>query len=148
MANRIFKLLSKNKEFVKQMKIIDGKKIVMGRLASYVAKEALKGEEISVVNCSEVIITGNKKEIENQFLIKGGRFGSSQKGPTHHKSSEKIVKRVIRGMLPNYRVGRGREAFKKIKCYDKIPKEFEGKELIKLEQNKKIKTHEVKEFIK
>ncbi len=45
------------------MKIIDGKDAVLGRLASYAAKEALKGEEVIIVNCKEVIITGNKKDI-------------------------------------------------------------------------------------
>ena len=39
------------------MKIIDGKNAAMGRLASYVAKEAVKGEEIAIVNCNEVIIS-------------------------------------------------------------------------------------------
>ena len=116
------------------MKIIDGTNMVMGRLASYVAKEALKGEEIVVVNCSEVIITGNKKMIEREFQEERGKFGSSQKGPKHHRTSEKIVKRSIRGMLPNHRMGRGREAFKRIKCYNKVPVEFKEKELIKLKQ--------------
>jgi len=130
------------------MKIIDGKDAVMGRLASHVAKEALKGEELVVVNCSEVVITGNKKTVEREFLEKRGRFGSSQKGPKIHRSSEKIVKRSIRGMLPNHRVGRGRDAFKRIKCYDKVPKEFEGKDLIRLKQGKKIKTNKVKKLNK
>ena len=43
------------------IKIIDGKNTVLGRLASFAAKEALKGEEIVVLNCEQVIITGNKK---------------------------------------------------------------------------------------
>ena len=48
------------------MKIIDGKNAILGRMASYVAKEALKGEEVVVVNCEEVIITGNKKDIKEK----------------------------------------------------------------------------------
>ncbi len=130
------------------MEIIDGKGIVKGRLASYVAKEALKGEEIAVVNCSDVIITGNKKMIEKEFYEERSKFGSSQKGPKHHRTSEKIVKRAIRGMLPNHRMGRGREAFKRIKCYNEIPKGFEGKEFIKLKQDKKIKINKVKMLVK
>lgn len=130
------------------MKIIDGSGIVMGRLASFVAKELLKGEEIVVINCSNVVITGNKKMIEEEFLEKRSRYGSSQKGPIQHKTSEKIVKRAIRGMLPNHREGRGRESFKKIKCYNNVPKEFEGKDFIKLKQGKKVKTNKVKEFVK
>jgi len=130
------------------MKVIDGKKTAMGRLASYAAKEALKGEEISVVNCDEVVITGNKKFIETNFKEQRSRVGSSQKGPKHHKTSEKIVKRVIRGMLPDHRMGRGREAFKRIKCYNKVPKEFEELKKISLAKSMKSKFIKVKEVTK
>ena len=107
------------------MKIIDGKNATLGRLASYVAKEVLKGEEIAIVNCEDVIITGNKKSIKENFEAKRKRVGSTQKGPKVSRTSEKIVKTAIRGMLPNYRLGRGRVAFKRVKCYARIPKEFE-----------------------
>jgi len=129
------------------MKIIDGKNAVLGRLASYASKEALKGEEIVILNCEEVIITGNKKNIEKNFEEKAGRFGHSQKGPRHHNTSEKIVKMTIRGMIPNYREGRGREAFKKIKCYYGVPKEFESAKKITTKE-KKGKFSRVKEFLK
>lgn len=127
------------------MKIIDGNNAVMGRLASYVAKELLKGEEIAVVNSEKVIITGSKKNIRQEFHEKRSRVGSSQKGPKHSKTSERIVKRAIRGMLPNYREGRGREAFKRLKCYNGIPKDFENEKLIKLAKDKKSKYITVKE---
>lgn len=132
------------------MKIIDGTNTILGRLASYVAKESLKGEEIAIVNCSEIIITGNRKRIEKEFHEKRSRVGSSQKGPKYPRQSERIVKRTIRGMLPNYREGRGREAWKRIKCYDKIPKELEEKkyETIKLQKGNKIKINKVRDFTK
>ena len=130
------------------MKIIDGSNTILGRLSSYIAKESLKGEEIILLNCSEVIITGNKKRIKEEFQEKRSKVGTSQKGPKHSNKSEKIVKRAIRGMLPNFRTGRGREAWKRIKCYDKIPKEFESKKFIKLKKEDKIKAHRIKEFIK
>lgn len=116
------------------MKIIDGSNYPLGRLASNVAKDLLKGEEIIVVNCDEVVITGSKKYVEEEFQIKKGRYGSSQKGPRISKSNEKIVKRAIRGMLPNFREGRGKELLKKIKCFNKIPKEHESKDIIKMEK--------------
>lgn len=130
------------------MKIIDGKDVVLGRLASFVAKELLKGEEVAVINCNEIIITGNRKDIERNFKEKRSRFGSSQKGPKHHKTSEKIVKRTIRGMLPDHRMGRGKEAFKRVRCYTGLPKELEGKEITKFETGKKSKFSRVKEFLK
>ena len=129
-------------------KIIDGKNAVLGRLASYAAKESLKGEEIIVLNCGQIIITGNKKNIEKEFQEKRSRVGSSQKGPKHSKTSEKIVKRVIRGMLPDHRKGRGRIAFKKIKCYVGVPKEFQDVEKIVAGKEKKYKFSQIKEFSK
>ena len=130
------------------MKIIDGQNAVLGRLASYAAKESLKGEEIVVLNCEQIIITGNKKNIEKEFEEKRSRVGSSQKGPKHPKTSEKIVKRVIRGMLPDHRKGRGRVAFKKIKCYVGVPKEFQDAKKIVVGKDKKYKFTHVKEFSK
>lgn len=130
------------------MKIIDGKGAVLGRLGSYVAKEALKGEEIVILNSDLVIITGSKKHIEKSFHEKRSRVGSSQKGPKHSKSSEKIVKRAIRGMLPEHRFGRGREAFKRIKCYVGVPKEFQESKTIKAGKEKPNKFITVKDISK
>jgi len=129
-------------------KIIDGKNAVLGRLASYAAKEALKGEEIIILNCEEIIITGNKKNIERNFDIKRSRVGHSQKGPRHSKSSEKMVKRAIRGMLPDHRKGRGKIAFKKIKCYIGVPKEFQESKKILAGKQKKTKFSRIKDFSK
>ncbi len=121
------------------MKIIDGKNAVLGRLASYVAKEALKGEEIVILNCDQVIITGNKKNIREEFEAKRRKIGSGQKGPKHSRSTDKIVKRSIRGMLPNHRLGRGKIAYRKIKCYVGVPKEFQDSKKIIGGREKKSK---------
>ncbi len=127
---------------------IDGKGVVLGRLASFVAKKSLKGEEVKVINCDQIIITGNQKTIGREFKEKRSRFGHSQKGPKHHANSEKIVKRAIRGMLPDHRVGRGKEAFKRIKCYVGIPKELGEIKPLVLDTGRKIKSSEVREFTK
>lgn len=130
------------------MKIIDGKNAILGRLASYAAKEVLKGEEIVIVNCEQVIITGNKKNIKTNFEEKRTKVGSTQKGPKVSRTSEKIVKTAIRGMLPNYRKGRGKIAFKKIKCYVGTPKEFLESKKITSGKEKKTKFIKVKELQK
>jgi len=130
------------------MKIIDGSKTPLGRLASYVAKETLKGEEISILNCDEVIITGNLQATKKDFNERRDRVGSGQHGPKLSSTSEKMVKRAIRGMLPNFRGGRGRAAFKRIRCYSKIPKELENEKSFKVHQEKKVKYSEVKKFTK
>ena len=129
-------------------KIIDGKNATLGRLASYAAKECLNGESVVILNCDKIIITGNKKDIRENFGKKRERVGSAQKGPKISRSIDKIVKRAIRGMLPNHRTGRGREALKRIRCYKDIPKEFEGKEKIISGKRKTTKFIEIKEMLK
>ena len=121
------------------MKIIDGKNAVLGRLASYVAKQLLKGEEIVIVNCEDVIITGSKKDIKESFDEKRRKVGSGQKGPKYPRTKDRIVKRVIRGMLPNHRKGRGKQAYKRVKCYVGVPKQFQDSKKIKGGREKKTK---------
>lgn len=120
------------------MKVIEGKDAILGRVASYVAREALKGEEFAIVNCEQMIITGNKKDIEEYYESKRKRVGSTLKGPKISRTSEKIVKRTIRGMLPNYRKGRGREALKRIKCYVGVPAELEKEKRIVIGEKSKF----------
>jgi large subunit ribosomal protein L13 len=130
------------------MKIIDGENAVLGRLASYAAKEALKGEEVIVLNSEKAIITGGKKWINDEFTRKRKMAGSSQKGPKHSRPNQMIVKKVIRGMLPDHRFGTGRNAFKRIKCYEGIPEEFKNKKMIKIEGKEKNKFIRVREISK
>jgi large subunit ribosomal protein L13 len=128
-------------------KVIDGKNATLGRMASYVAKEAIKGEEIVILNCDDVMITGNKKDIKETFEQKRRRVGSGQKGPKHSKLNYKIVKRTIRGMLPNHRKGRGKIAYRAIKCYNDTPEEFKDSKKITFEK-KKIKSTKVQDIYK
>jgi large subunit ribosomal protein L13 len=130
------------------MKVIDGSGATLGRLASYAAKESLKGEEIRIVNCEEIIITGNKKDIIKTFEEKRKWVGSTQKGPKYSRSIDKVIKRVIRGMLPEHRWGRGRDAYKRIKCYIGLPAEFENSKIEKLEKRKDTISHKIGEVIR
>ena len=130
------------------MKIVDGQGIAMGRLASYVAKEALKGEDVIVVNCEKVIITGNKRNIQAEIAETRSKIGSGQKGPKISRLSDKIVGRAIRGMLPTHRQGRGREAWKRIKCFIGVPAKYVEGEKVNLSKDKKVKYIEVREIKK
>ena len=117
-------------------KIIDGTNAVMGRLASYAAKQALLGEEIVIVNCDKVMITGSKADIRSKFNERRKRIGSGQKGPKYSRSPEMIVKRAIRGML-SHRQSRGKSALARIRCYRGLPEEFkESKKIVSGKENK------------
>jgi len=127
-------------------KIINGEGAVFGRLCSYVAKQALKGNEVIIVNSEKVIITGNKKDIIQKYASIKAKGGHSQKGPRYSKIPYMMLKRGIRGMLPDHRKGIGKQAFHRIKCYDKIPSEFENEKMVKISAPEKIKYIELKEL--
>lgn len=105
--------------------VVDAENAVLGRLASFVAKQALLGKEVAVVNSDKAIVTGRKRMVIEEYKISRQRGGSSLKGPNFPKHADRLLKRTIRGML-HYNHGRGKEAFKRIKCYIGVPKEFES----------------------
>ena len=127
--------------------IIDGEGAVFGRLCSYVAKKALEGNEVIVVNSDKVVITGNKIVAIEKYRDLRTKGGSAQKGPYHTKIAYQIVKRGIRGMLPDYRKGIGSEAFSKIKCHNGIPSEFKDQKMIKAGKDKRSKYIELNELV-
>ena len=103
--------------------VFDGANVILGRLASNVAKQALLGKNVVVLNCEKVVVSGARKITVEAYKEIRAKGGYSQKGPYFPTTTAMIVKRTIRGML-SYKEGRGAAAFKKIKCYDGIPKEF------------------------
>ena len=127
--------------------VIDGKNAILGRLASYAAKQALLGKEIAIVNCNEVVISGKPKSVISEYKKTRQRGGASLKGPFFPRNPERIVKRTVRGML-SYKQGRGRNALKKIRCYNEIPSEYEESKKMVAGKEKKIKTIKLKDLSK
>ena len=125
--------------------VIDGKNATMGRLASYAAKQALLGKKIIIVNADLVTINGNKKDIHEKYRVIVKKGGSSQKGPRIIRTPERIMKRTIRGML-SHKQGRGIDAYRRIMCYNQIPKEFEEVKKIKAGREKHGKFITLKEL--
>ena len=118
--------------------IIDAEDGILGRIASFAAKQALQGKTVKVVNCEKVLLTGNRKMILEQYQKAKARGGSAMRGPNFPSSSERIMKRAIRGML-KYKRGRGEDAFDKVRCYNNVPKEFEKAEKIPVQNCNKRK---------
>lgn len=117
--------------------VIDAERAVVGRMATYAAKQLLMGNEVAIVNCEKAVVTGPKKALQEVYLNKRTRGGTSQKGPYYSREPEKIVRRAIRGMLPWKRTT-GREAFKRVRCYVGLPQEYASKE--KMNFSKDLKT--------
>ena len=116
-----------------EIEIIDGEGLILGRLASSVAKKLLteKDTEIVIVNAERVVISGSKERTFKDYKAKKDR-GSKEQGPFFPKMPDRIVKRTIRGMLP-YKQAKGRDAFSRLKVYLSIPEDYESAERGKVE---------------
>jgi len=112
------------------MRIINAEGLILGRLASKVAKMLLEGEEVVIVNAEKAVITGNREDIFAKYKQRTElrTRTNPRRGPFYPKRSDELVRRTIRGMLP-WKTDRGRKAFKRLKVYVGVPKEFEGKQL-------------------
>ena len=113
------------------MKIINAEGLIMGRLASHVAKALLDGEEIAIVNAEKAILTGSKKMLMAEFK-KRRKLVHARKGPYYPRMPDRILKRSVRGMIP-YQKPHGRQAFKRLKVYIGLPAEFKDEKLETIE---------------
>jgi large subunit ribosomal protein L13 len=116
--------------------IIDAKDMILGRLASYAAHQALLGEKIDIVNCDLACVSGKREVIFKAYLrrYKMGTF----KGPFYHRSPDRFVRRTIRGMLP-YKQDKGKTAYMNIMCWNGIPIAFKDKKMETIPGAKKDK---------
>ncbi|MBI5159465.1 50S ribosomal protein L13 [Candidatus Micrarchaeota archaeon] len=120
------------------MVVIDGKDLVLGRVASKVAKTLLNGEDVALVNAEKLVISGSPKATTEKYLTR--RRLKDKANPEHSphwpRRPDLLVRRIIRGMLP-FKKARGREAFKKLRVYAGVPKELEAAEKLSfVEMNK------------
>ena len=107
--------------------VIDADGLILGRMASVVAKRLLEGERIDIVNAENAVVSGRRLQIiaeRKEFLEVGGR---QDKGPFHFSRPNAIVRRTIRGMLPR-RKARGRDAFGRLKVHIGVPRELRESE--------------------
>ena len=107
--------------------IIDATGLILGRMASTIAKQLLQGDTVIVVNAEKAAISGKRLSIlkERKKFLEVGHF---RKGPYHPRRPDQIVRRTIRGMLPR-RKPKGQQAYKKLRVFLQLPEEFKDKEM-------------------
>jgi large subunit ribosomal protein L13 len=114
------------------MKIYDATNQIAGRLASYVAKDLLNGEQVVIVNAEKAVLSGDPKMKFREFKQKRDR-GDPKKGPFYPRYPDLILRRIVRGMLPWHK-DKGRKAYRRLKVYIGEPEEFKNKEKIRIEE--------------
>lgn len=121
--------------------IINAENMVLGRLSSFIAKKALLGEKVDVVNADKAVIIGSKKVILKKYNRKRN-LGEAHDKAIFPRAAERLVRRTIRGMLP-YKHYKGKEAFKRVRCYIGVPEKF-ANETLEIVNEARLKEHHMK----
>jgi large subunit ribosomal protein L13 len=120
---------AKNTDVEKKWHVVDADGLVVGRLASQVAKilrgknkpiftpHVDTGDYVVIVNASKVRFTGNKLEKKAYYRHTGypGGLKTTMAKDIMKNTPERIIYFAVRGMLPKNTLGR--QQFKKLKVY-------------------------------
>ncbi len=114
--------------------IVDASNLILGRMATYVAKRALEGQRMIIVNAERAVISGTKARVvaRAKTKLKTRTLGSQDKAPTHPRRPDNYVRRVVRGMLP-WKKSRGKDAFKRVRVFIGTPADYQGKPSVRLD---------------
>ena len=125
-----YKTISANKQTVKkEWVLIDAENLVVGRLASEVAKilrgknkpyytpHVDCGDHVVIINAEKIRFTGKKMDDKKYVSYSG--YPGGQRATTPKKLlkrvPERVIENAIRGMLPKNRLGR--ELFRNLHVY-------------------------------
>ena len=116
-----------------QEEIVDATNLILGRMATYVAKQALKGKRVVVLNAERAVISGTKGRVvaRAKQKLQTRTLASQEKAPTHPRRPDTYVRRVIRGMLP-WKKPRGKEAFHRVRVFIGTPPDYQGKPTVRI----------------
>ena len=120
---------AKKGELVRKWYLVDAEGQTLGRLATRIAMVLMGkhkptytphvdcGDFVVVVNASKVALTGRKAEQKRLYRHTGypGHLRSVTAGHMREKQPERLVERVIWGMLPKTKLGRS--MYRKLKVY-------------------------------
>lgn len=109
--------------------LIDATNKILGRFCSQVAKKALLGEKIVIINAKEAIISGTKRNIHEKYLSKLNISTATnpRRGPFWPRRPDTFMRNVIKKMLPTKKI-RGKDALKRVHVYiGAIPHRYQNK---------------------
>jgi large subunit ribosomal protein L13 len=107
--------------------VVDANGLILGRMASKIAKRLLTGEQVIIVNAEKAVISGrkgNKVSEAKEFLEVGG----VGQGPLHQRRPDRLVRRVVRGMLP-FKQPKGKLAYKNLSVFIGIPEALSNQKM-------------------
>jgi len=107
--------------------LINAEGLILGRMASKVAKKLLNGEEVIIVNAEKSVLSGKKssKVAEAKEFLE---VGAPMRGPFHSRRPDRIVRKTVRGMLP-FKQPKGKSAYKKLKVFMGVPEDLKDRKM-------------------
>ncbi len=123
-------------ELQKTMVVVDASGLILGRMASRVAKMLLEGKKVVIVNAEKAVLSGEPKRVIDGYMrmFKVQTYRNPERqGIRRERSPQRIVKSAIKGMLP-HRKPKGREALRRLKVYVGVPEEFQGLEKVSFKE--------------
>ncbi|MHA1191826.1 MAG: 50S ribosomal protein L13 [Promethearchaeota archaeon] len=112
---------------MQEYQLIDATDKILGRFCSQIAKKALLGEKIVIINARYAIISGTKSNIHNKYLEKLNirTATNPRRGPFWPRRPDTFMRNVIKKMLPTKKL-RGKDALKRVHIYiGDIPERFQ-----------------------
>jgi large subunit ribosomal protein L13 len=113
--------------------VVDATGTSAGRLASYVAKRLLDGEEVHIVNAEKATISGRREAVLARFDFKRD-VGTQRKGPYYPRVPHLMMKRTVRGMLNYQELPSHRAAYKRLKAHIGVPDQLKDRQVIVVEK--------------
>jgi large subunit ribosomal protein L13 len=112
--------------------LINADGLILGRMASEVAKKLLNGEKVIIVNAEKAIISGKRKSkvAEAKTFLE---VGSPGRGPFHYRRPDRMLRKTVRGMLP-FKQPKGKTALKKLKVFISVPEELKDQQAVTLKE--------------
>lgn len=106
---------------------VDATNLIVGRLASLVAEKLLLGEHVTIINTEKAVFTGNPRILAKlwQTRLDLRPRGNPEKGPRFSRMPDRIVRKIIEGMVP-FKRQRGVEAMNRLNIYIGKPAHVTG----------------------
>jgi len=109
------------------VKAIDATGLIVGRMASVVAKRLLGGERIHIINAGKAVFAGKRRsKLKEMHAFRDIVARPNPKYvPRHPRRPDGILRRIVRGMLP-MKKDKGRRAFRRLRVHISVPPELAG----------------------
>lgn len=120
--------------------IIDASGLILGRLASTVAKKLLTGETVIIVNAEKAVVSGSREGVARgaRKRLETRTHTALSKAPKHPRRPDRIMRVAVRGMLP-WRKPHGIAAYKRLKVYVGVLEDFKKVEAKTIPQASSVK---------